>query len=292
MRVGFLSNGFGAHPTGLLTVAMFEALQSVDGIDVHLFALNADDGSAIRRRLRPATQLQDVSGRPHTQVAAGDLDRGIRVAAGHRGAHVVGTTGLAERHHWLVDAAASSVTGTTVQSYIKHWHGLESPALWMSIIAVAGGWAALSAYGRLRAGWDATPRPEAKAIFDAIIEPLATLSRVVTDSLHNGSLTRAVAIATVAITAAGLWAFAGGMHSPGTRALLPVDPVPAIGWALLMAATLGVGLLHRNRLVALLVMGVFLGGNVAIAANDTAGWCKAAADERAKTDAPNRIWAD
>lgn len=44
--------------------------------------------------------------------------------------------------------------------------------------------------------------------------------------------------------------------------------------------------------VVMLVMGVFLGGNVAIAANDTAGWCKAAADERAKTDAPNRIWAD
>ena len=157
---------------------------------------------------------------------------------------------------WLVDAAASSVTGTTVQSYIKHWHGLESPALWMSIIAVAGGWAALSAYGRLRAAWDATPRPEAKAIFDAIIEPLASLSRVLTDSLHNGSLTRAVAIATVAITAAGLWAFAGGMHSPGTRALLPVDPVPAIGWALLMAATLGVGLLHRNRLLSLMLIGV------------------------------------
>ena len=26
LRVGFLSNGFGAHPTGLLTVALFEQL--------------------------------------------------------------------------------------------------------------------------------------------------------------------------------------------------------------------------------------------------------------------------
>ena len=74
---------------------------------------------------------------------------------------------------WLVDAAASAVTGEPVAVKISHWHGLEAPALWMSLAAIGGGLMVLGAYPRLRALWDATPRPEAKRIFDGIIEPLA-----------------------------------------------------------------------------------------------------------------------
>ena len=70
VRVGFLSNGFGAHPTGLLTVALLEALQTQAGIEVHLFALNRDDGSPIRRRLAVAAHaLHDVAALPHAAVA-------------------------------------------------------------------------------------------------------------------------------------------------------------------------------------------------------------------------------
>ncbi|HEY1138937.1 MAG TPA: tetratricopeptide repeat protein, partial [Lysobacter sp.] len=69
LRIGFLSNGFGAHPTGLLTVALFEALRANDALDVHLFALNRDDGSLVARRLQAATQWHDVSGFAHAQVA-------------------------------------------------------------------------------------------------------------------------------------------------------------------------------------------------------------------------------
>ncbi len=71
-RVGFLSNGFGAHPTGLLTVALFEALRlQPAALEVHLFALNHDDGSAIRRRLQAAAHsLHDVATLPHAEVAA------------------------------------------------------------------------------------------------------------------------------------------------------------------------------------------------------------------------------
>jgi len=68
-RVGFLSNGFGAHPTGLLTVALFEALHANAALDVHLFALNRDDRSLVRKRLQAATQLHDVAGLAHAQVA-------------------------------------------------------------------------------------------------------------------------------------------------------------------------------------------------------------------------------
>lgn len=46
------------------------------------------------------------------------------------------------------------------------------------------------------------------------------------------------------------------------------------------------------RSVMMLVLGTFLGGNLAIASTDAAGWCTQAAQEKAQTDAPNRVWAD
>jgi len=86
IRIGFLSNGFGAHPTGLLTVALFEALRSQPEIETHLFALNRSDGSLIRQRLQAAAHaLHDVALRPHEQVAASIRDAGIDVLFDLRG---------------------------------------------------------------------------------------------------------------------------------------------------------------------------------------------------------------
>ncbi|MEW5305539.1 MAG: hypothetical protein WDW36_008073 [Sanguina aurantia] len=60
IRVGFVSNGFGEHATGLLMVAMLEALGGSD-LDIHLYATVLADGSVIRRRLEAACQVHDVS---------------------------------------------------------------------------------------------------------------------------------------------------------------------------------------------------------------------------------------
>ena len=86
LRLGFLSNGFGAHPTGLLTVAFFEALAAHDDCHIHLFALNRDDGSAIRQRLAAAAHaLHDVSAQPHVAIASRIRDAGIDVLYDLRG---------------------------------------------------------------------------------------------------------------------------------------------------------------------------------------------------------------
>ena len=86
VRVGFLSNGFGAHPTGLLTVAMFEALRSEPGVQPHLFALNRDDGSLIRKRLSAAVHgVHDVSALPHAAIARRIREAGIDVLLDLRG---------------------------------------------------------------------------------------------------------------------------------------------------------------------------------------------------------------
>lgn len=85
LRAGFLSNGFGSHPTGLLTVAFLEALAARGDIEAHLFALNPDDGGAVRRRLAAATTLHDVARRAHRAVAQAIRDVGIDVLFDLRG---------------------------------------------------------------------------------------------------------------------------------------------------------------------------------------------------------------
>ena len=85
LRLGFLSNGFGAHPTGLLTVAFFEALQAQGTVSAQLFALAPDDGSPIRQRLAAATWLHDVAGQPHARIAQTIRDQRIDVLYDLRG---------------------------------------------------------------------------------------------------------------------------------------------------------------------------------------------------------------
>ncbi|WP_312684546.1 tetratricopeptide repeat protein [Stenotrophomonas chelatiphaga] len=85
LRIGLLSNGFGAHPTGLLTVAVFEQLRQDPALDIHLFALNRDDGSPIRQRLSAATRLHEVAGLRHADVAARIRAEGIDVLFDLRG---------------------------------------------------------------------------------------------------------------------------------------------------------------------------------------------------------------
>ncbi|MBO8042532.1 hypothetical protein J6396_33305, partial [Pseudomonas aeruginosa] len=85
LRVGFLSNGFGAHPTGLLTVALFEQLRRDPALQLHLFALNRDDGSRIRQRLQAAAQLHDVAGLRHADTAARIRAQGIDLLFDLRG---------------------------------------------------------------------------------------------------------------------------------------------------------------------------------------------------------------
>jgi len=53
LRIGFVSNGFGNHPTGLLIVAVIEALRS-ERLDAVLFSTAPADESPIRTRLKQA----------------------------------------------------------------------------------------------------------------------------------------------------------------------------------------------------------------------------------------------
>ena len=158
----------------------------------------------------------------------------------------------------FVFLVANAVIGGTAElevKYIKIWHGLV-PALYMSIAAVVGGLIVLGLFAPLLRAWDATPRPEAKTIFDALIAFVVRLARGFTHGLHNGSFSRYAAIAGVTMVAAGYHAWISGTVGAPTRTPQAAGPVELAGWAMLVAATAGLVFLHRNRLLSLILIGI------------------------------------
>ena len=157
---------------------------------------------------------------------------------------------------WLLDAAASAVTGGEVQTTIKLWHGWESVALYISILAFGSGFVILGLYANLARIWRSTPLPDAKRLFDRGLAALVSLSQSVTTLLHTNTFTRAIAIAVATMTAACIYAFTTANHSPGTLAITPITFAPALLWGVLMTATAASVILHRQRLIAVLLIGV------------------------------------
>ncbi|MEM7753202.1 MAG: monovalent cation/H+ antiporter subunit A [Pseudomonadota bacterium] len=162
---------------------------------------------------------------------------------------------LAEPYVKMVTASLLGDAAMVPDKHIKIWHGLI-PALYMSIVAVLGGLALMLIYKPLQRLWDVTPRPEAKTIFEAIVEAVASVARAFTFALHTGAFSRYAMIATVAIVAAGYHAWVTGTVGAATREIQAAGAVPIAGWIMLVAATCGLVLLHRNRLLALILIGI------------------------------------
>ena len=158
----------------------------------------------------------------------------------------------------LVATVSRAVIGNNDLPYysLTLWHGV-TPALFMSIIAIGVGLALLKTHYPLARRWDNARRPEAKVIFDAIVESFAARqAQRFTLALHDGAMTRYLAIFTVAVVAFGLWAFTGASHTAGTRPLLPMSVLPLAGFFLLVAATVALVVLHRQRFVSLIVISI------------------------------------
>jgi len=162
---------------------------------------------------------------------------------------------LAEPFVKLVTASVLGDAGEVYKGQIKIWPGLI-PALFMSVAAIVGGLVLMALFKPALRLWDAAPRPEAKVIFDGIVETCATVARGFIHGLHNGAFSRYAAIAALAIVAAGFHAWSTGSVGEATRQLQPTTPVAIAGWGMLVAATCGLAIMHRNRLLSLILIGI------------------------------------
>ncbi|KQI67504.1 cation:proton antiporter [Loktanella sp. 3ANDIMAR09] len=162
---------------------------------------------------------------------------------------------LAEPFVKTVTAAVLGDASLVPDKYLALWHGFNLPLL-MSVIAVIGGILMLLAYKPLIKAWDNTPRPEAKTIFEALVNGCGTAANRFAEGLHNGSFTRYAAIMIVTTTAVGAFAWITGKSLAQGREMLPITPPAFAGWAMLVAATVFMVLVHRNRLATLILMGI------------------------------------
>jgi multicomponent K+:H+ antiporter subunit A len=139
--------------------------------------------------------------------------------------------------------------------HLKLWHGW-TPAVTMSVIAVVGGLVLCLLYIFLRKIWDVLPRPDAKVIFDGAIGSLTRGCQLISDGLHNGSQQRYLFLTIAACIGFAGWAFASYPWAMGNRPLQPITAPLIVGWILVIGSTMLVVINYRNRLYALIALGV------------------------------------
>ena len=156
----------------------------------------------------------------------------------------------------LAVAASAVLQGPLPEHNLALWHGFN-PALWMSVIALAGGTLLYMGRRPLFALHDRfDKRFQGRAIFDEVVSSLHTFARRVTHWLDTGSLQRQL---TLFVISAWILGFAGLVLTDapltGSRALLPVDGLSLAASLALILTTLMVTVLHRQRLTALVLTG-------------------------------------
>ena len=156
----------------------------------------------------------------------------------------------------LVQAASAAVIGAPAPHFaLKLWHGF-TPAVLMSLIALAGGAAILRRYRETEAFWARFPSFDAKTMFTRATGAAVAGSRQLTRAIHNRSLQRNLAVLVGTALLLGIEAGMRGGFEPGDRATLLASPVAVIGWLALIAGTMAVLAVHRQRYLALIFISV------------------------------------
>ncbi len=156
----------------------------------------------------------------------------------------------------LAVAAGAVLQGPLPEHNLAIWHGF-SPALWMSVIALAGG--TLLYWGRqplfaLHDRFD--ERFQGKVIFDGLLNALLSLAQRITDWADTSSLQRQLMwFVLCALLLGGTGLALAPAPLTGARPLLPVDGVSLTAAITLLLATLAATVLHRQRLTALILTG-------------------------------------
>ncbi len=157
----------------------------------------------------------------------------------------------------LLATAASATLQTELPEYsLAIWHGFN-PALIMSIVALVGGVVIYSLRHRLLRWHDANVgRIDARSMFQWSERRLFRGTENLNNLLHRPALQRMVAVTTVVAVTFALVGFWGFGPLRGAQPLTPLDPVSLLAGGALLAAAVGTVLLHRQRLVALLLLSV------------------------------------
>ena len=156
----------------------------------------------------------------------------------------------------LVALTAGAVIGGPLPDYhLALWHGL-TPALFMSLIAFAGGAVLVLGFRQAEAVRARLPHPDARALFETVTASLVVACRRTIGGLHDGALPRYTGVILSTLLAVGGYAFWSATHGAGTRPLLPVSVPAAMAFLCLLLASAMVMARQADRLTALILTGV------------------------------------
>jgi multicomponent K+:H+ antiporter subunit A len=156
----------------------------------------------------------------------------------------------------IVTAAANAVTGADLHPHLKIWHGV-TPALWMSIIAVVGGAILLTQHGWMDKGVERGCHGPRQRRSSTGWSPPSSPRRA--RSPRSATTVRSVAISPS--SRPPRWCLDTSPTPPAAcrrrrASLLPVAPVIAVGWVMLIVATVSVVTMHHHRFRALVLIGI------------------------------------
>jgi multicomponent K+:H+ antiporter subunit A len=157
----------------------------------------------------------------------------------------------------LLEASVAATLGGAAPAFsLKLWHGVNAPLV-MSAVALGGG---VLLYYLLQYGLDlhthVQSRQLAKRLFDRAVLALSRAGGGLTRRAYAGGLTGGVLALMLAAAFAGLFPFLRSQGSLGPLPATPPEPMALVVFALMCAAALGTMFVHRQRLIALIVVSV------------------------------------
>ncbi|MDD0844296.1 monovalent cation/H+ antiporter subunit A [Pseudomonas sp. Gutcm_11s] len=155
----------------------------------------------------------------------------------------------------LAVAAQASLGGALPEYSLAIWHGFNMP-LAMSFVALVGGMLVYIGRKPLFRWYESLPDVDAKLVFEAAVQRVVAAAGWLTARLENGSLQRYLALLLLSALVLVAVHLAPLAQLTGSRELSPLDPFTALGMLVLMLSGLLTAVLHRQRLVALLILGV------------------------------------
>ena len=152
-------------------------------------------------------------------------------------------------------AAGALLQGPLPPFSLSLWHGVNLPLV-MSIIALGGG---IGLYAVRRYLWALHQRESqwlsGKRLAESLVDVLQSLSGRLQRRVEDGGLRLSLVALMLVTLLAGAAGFASGAPAP-TRGLLPVNLVALLGFVVLLVASGATVVLHRQRLPAVVAVGV------------------------------------
>ncbi|QIB52841.1 monovalent cation/H+ antiporter subunit A [Pseudomonas sp. OIL-1] len=156
----------------------------------------------------------------------------------------------------LLAVAASATLGGDLPEYsLSVWHGFNLPLI-MSIVAMVVGIILYFTRRQLFGWYERLPDLDAKLVFENAIQKLVGRAGQFTLLLENASLQRYMTwMLFAALVVTGFWLVRLPVWQ-GEVAMSPVDGITLVGALILMVAAGATAIMHRRRLVALIMLSV------------------------------------